>query len=319
MKILYVTGSWRGIKNILFEGQTEGMGMPAFVKPLKALLEAGNQVDIILIHKFDKFPEYNIKVNWIKPENIKATLKWEFGLKGRLTNDIKVRKLTENIISNGKYDFVYGHGSSSQAAARAAMKYKVPYGQRIYGSFLYSYIEKYGSILGSIRMFHDYKMFTNRQAFTLITNDGTKGDITYNLVNSGSGKSDMYFWLNGIDHMQELTDDQLNSYKNGLTDKPFLFHFARIQSVKGQDKAIELLNLLRKRGIDINLVFGGQCSDPDFKIYLEKKIKEYSLEDNVKFLGQVTRDEINALAKLSIASVLFYYSSSLGNCFHELL
>lgn len=320
MKILYVTGLWRGLRTILYEGQTEEMGMPAFMKPLKKLLGDGHEVDIFLIHKFDKYPEYNIKVSWISEKNIIDTYKWDLSLKGRFVNDYNVYKKTKELLKQKKYDIVYGHGDTSPAAAWAARKTGVPYGQRIYGSFLESHIRKYGKLVGSNRLIHDKWMFKNKQDFVLITNDGTKGDRTYEILNFGKKKpSDMYFWVNGVDPVTDYDPNDNYGIDTSSFDlnEPFIFYFARFQPEKGQLNAIEVLNILKEKGIKIKLVFGGQFSRSNYADLVKQKASEYGLEEQTVFLGQINKEQINALSKKAMVSAFFYYASNMGNCFHE--
>ena len=114
MKILYVTGLWRGLRTILFEGQTEEMGMPAFMKPLKKLLLDGHDVDIFLIHKLDEYPPYDCKVDWISGDNIVDTYKWDVSLKGRFSNDWHIYQKTKQLLQQKDYDIVYGHGDTGR-------------------------------------------------------------------------------------------------------------------------------------------------------------------------------------------------------------
>ncbi len=319
MKILYVTGLWRGLRTILYEGQTEEMGMPAFMKPLKKLLKDGNEVDIFLIHKFDEYPKYNINVSWISEKNIIDTFKWDLSFKGRFLNDLNVYLKTKALIKLKDYDIVYGHGDTSPAAAWAARKMGVPYGQRIYGSFLDSYIKKYGKFLGTNRLIHDKWMFKNKQDFVLITNDGTRGDVTYRIINKHKKRSDMYFWVNGVDAMPEIDKETIEKLrtKGVKFDEPFLFYFARFEEAKGQINGVELLKKLVEKGLDIKIVFAGQFSVPSYVNKVKELLSSYSLQDKAVFLGQIDRAEISVLAKKASASVFFYYASNMGNCFHE--
>ena len=67
---------------------------------------------------------------------------------------------------------------------------------------------------------------------------------------------------------------------------------------KGQKYVIKAINKLRKHGLDNYeywIIGGGD------KSYLEKFVKKYKLEDNVKFLGSLPHDEIfNKLKKVDI-------------------
>ncbi len=317
MKILYVTGLWRGLRTILFEGQTEEMGMPAFMKPLKKLLLDGHEVDIFLIHKLDEYPPYDCKVDWISGDNIVDTYKWDVSLKGRFANDWHIYQKTKQLLQQKEYDIVYGHGDTSPAAAWAAKKIGVPYGQRIYGSFLDSHIQKHGKFLGGNRLIHDKWMFKNKQDFVLITNDGTRGDRTYATLNSGKKKpSQMYFWINGVDPIADY--DPNDSYGLDMDlNEPFIFYFARFQPEKGQLNAVEVLHRLREKGVPVKLVFGGQFSRGNYVDSVRQKVQEYGLDEQTVFLGQINREQINALAKKAMVSAFFYYASNMGNCFHE--
>lgn len=70
-----------------------------------------------------------------------------------------------------------------------------------------------------------------------------------------------------------------------------------ITPTKGQRLSIEVVNNLRNRGYDVSLAIIGSVreGDDEFKAELDRKIKEYSIEDNIVFTGYRTDiDEIVA-------------------------
>lgn len=70
---------------------------------------------------------------------------------------------------------------------------------------------------------------------------------------------------------------------------------ALIQKLKKQHFTLELIKTLRENGYDAVGVFAGECREPEYMEYLEKKTQEYGLDNLVVFLGR--RGDIPDLLK----------------------
>ncbi len=73
-------------------------------------------------------------------------------------------------------------------------------------------------------------------------------------------------------------------------------HVALIQESKKQWFTLRLINALREKGYDAIGVFAGECREPDYMAYLERKVEEYGLKGQVTFLGR--RNDIPDLLKM---------------------
>ena len=75
--------------------------------------------------------------------------------------------------------------------------------------------------------------------------------------------------------------------------------FSRIEEQKGQHLAIEALNLLYEKNIQLLII--GHCMDDDYKSNLEKKCDQYGLIDRVKFIPFIDKpSEIMSVIDLVI-------------------
>ena len=87
-------------------------------------------------------------------------------------------------------------------------------------------------------------------------------------------------------------DGRASRARLGLQDKTILFSVSRLdasQQYKGQDRVIGLLLALRERGRDVVFVIGGSGDD---RSRLEALARDHGVADHVRFLGEVTNDEL---------------------------
>lgn len=318
MNILYVTTLWTGFAEVLFDGVVEPKGMPAFLLPLKELVNRGHNVDFILLHNNISFQNYNIKIDWIKEEQIIGQVYWNNNLIMKPINIINLYKKADNIIKNKSYDFIYAHGESATVSRLIAKKYNLPFGQRLYGTFLYDYIKKNGLIKAKIFHFLEYDAFKSEKDFLLITNDGSNGDRAYKVINKARTPSKFYFWHNGIERMHEIPREILDTEYERLNKEPFLFYVARIDRWKRQDEAIKILKMLNDRGYNFKLYIAGQIFNQKYYEELKNMIEELKLDRNVIFMGVINKEQINIMSKLSVCAFSLYDMCNLGNVFHEI-
>jgi len=322
MKILIVTDIWLGFKDILFEGCENPKGMPAFVNTMRQLIVQGNDIDFFLIYDFEPLPEYNIKVAWLKKEQIIGSLSWN--CKSNLEKPFKIielQKRIDKLLSNKKYDFIYAHGVHGSMLSKLAKKYGIPFGQRLYGSFLNDCINRRGKLYCKLRYYTEYKAFQNKKAFLLVTNDGSCGDKANQTINGDKAAFDFYFWTNGVDKVKEVPEQQLYDCKRefNIDETPFLFYAARVSRWKRQDRAIDILYKLKQKGYVFNLYIAGQLQEEDYYQELVTQAKELGVEKQVIFLGAISKTHINAMYKMATACFSLYDVCNLGNVFHEMM
>lgn len=321
MKILYITPPLYGFWECLFEGAVEINGLPSFNRPLRKLIENGNQVDIVLLHNMDQLPEFNIKASWLSQDIIKANLFYENRLHLRPFNIIKNRRIIGELLKRGEYDFVYGHGSASEIFRTVALKEGVPFGQRLYGTFMWDSIDKNGLIKTKIKHLIEYTSFKSKKSFLLVTNDGSRGDLVYKEINKNRSPFEFHYWINGVNFPQQLSSEELEEHKNKLVSKPFIFYVARFDEWKRQERAVRIIKKLKERGQDIHLYLAGppEKNNSNYFEYVMNLVKDLGVEKNVTYMGQIDAKTINIMCKLSLASLSLYDVCNLTNVFHEML
>ncbi|PNT91549.1 glycosyltransferase family 4 protein [Clostridium thermosuccinogenes] len=321
MKILYITPPLYGFWECLFEGATEINGLPSFNKPLRKLIESGHKVDFVLLHNIRNLPKFNIKASWLNEQQIKACLYYENKLYLRIPNILKNRRVVRDIIQRGGYDFVYGHGSATEIFRTVAQKQQVPFGQRLYGTFMWDSISKNGYIKTVMSHFIEYLSFKTKKSFLLVTNDGSRGDLVYEKINKKTAPYDFYYWVNGVNYLPEPTEEELHSFKASLASSPFIFYVARFDEWKRQERAVRILKALKDKNVDIHLYLAGppEKNNPYYFNYVMKLISDLNLEDSVTYMGNINSDTINKMCKLSVASLSLYDVCNLTNVFHEML
>lgn len=136
----------------------------------------------------------------------------------------------------------------------------------------------------------------------------------------GVRKEKIHIVYNSIDFDAIMKDSQ----KEPLTsppqkDKPFKILLpAQLLRTKGQHTAIEAARILEGRGLDFVMWLAGDVKmgvGDDYRLYLEKTISNYGLEDNVFLLG--IREDILALMRLSDIVILPTYTEGLPRTIEE--
>ena len=83
--------------------------------------------------------------------------------------------------------------------------------------------------------------------------------------------------------IKEMANEEVDLYKD--KKDTYVCTVGRLVEAKGIDIAVDICNDLIKKGYNIKW---GVCGDGDDRVKLEKKIKEYNLEDNFILLGSQT-------------------------------
>ncbi|AHM57289.1 hypothetical protein EAL2_c20080 [Peptoclostridium acidaminophilum DSM 3953] len=326
MKILYVTPPWPGFRECLFDGEIEPQGLPSFNKPLMGLVEEGHQIDFVILNSAYR-PEYkyenlNIKADWLKKSHIWDIVETDLSLQRRFVTYSNLKKSVKKALSSEKYDFVYAHGSSTSVVRMVAKKYNVPFGQRLYGTFLWDKIQKKGKKYVSIRHITEYRAFKTKKNFLLVTNDGSRGDLVKKVI-WGEKKPpfEFYYWINGVNKAPIIEDADIEEYSRTLVKKPFIFHVARFDSWKRQDRVVKIIAELKKRGRDIHLYLAGPNKTIGNSYFdsITKLIKELDIEDRVTYMGNIDIKTMNVMCKLAMASFSLNDVCNLTNVFHEML
>lgn len=320
MNILYVTSCWTALIDVLYNGQETINGMPAFTLVLKRLVEEGHSVDIIF---YDHFPEdsnrpLNIQLPWLKKVHILNRIqvakreKWAKPLfEFRLYREI--RKAVKDACRSRRYDIIYGHGHFAEAANSIAKKQGIPFGVRRYGDSFLNWIREKGLFYSILSEPVNYLCYKRKKAFVIATNDGSQVDKAVQMLNKRKTPYDFYFWLNGSPR------EQIPPQSVDVPGSPFLLYVARFVKSKQPHLAVELLNILKERGVTLPLLYAGQKDSPDVFQHVFELAEKYGLSPQVKYLGTLTKAEIMAYSQHATTCLSFYTPCNLGNVFIEYL
>ncbi len=326
-KILYVTPVWTGLRDILVDGATKASGMPAFVRPLQFMIEAGHSVDFVAAIA-DPCSIRPTEVRWLKNVNIYPIAYQPDGMTSRIRSILGVRKKVNQLLSKGSYDFVYGHGPLGALASMAANRQGIPNAQRLYGTFL---ADELSSPRWKIASRHplEYQSFRIKKNFLLCTNDGTRGDDVHRHL----AKKDAYefhFLRNGVDpfRFQDMgafqsplnSSGDSNPFGMDLNRAEFLIYPARLDRWKRQDRGIELLKWMHKLGYrNLHLICAGQTYDRDWKDELLRCAEQNGVSKFFHHLERLEAEDLTRAFQKSIAVLSFYDLSNLGNVVLEAL
>lgn len=315
MRILYVTPLWSGFRDILLDGAVNAKGMPAFINPLKRLVEQGHQVDIIIAAADVSEKDLNISVDWLDRTRI-VFVDWNIKGYKKVLSILELYSTINHILRENKYDFVYGHGSIGAIANMVANHHGINCGIRLYGTFLASEINRISRLQIAIRHPLEYMAFKLSKNFFLITNDGTKGDQVYNYLTNNRAKYKFCFMLNGVDLPEPMLKNETDLTQFQF---PFIIYPARITRWKRQHLAIDILKGLHNNGVPMNLYFAGHITDMDYWSEIEEEIANYGLTSFVSYLGTVDNTVLYSLYQNAVAVLSLYEISNLGNVLIEAL
>ncbi|UDN25714.1 glycosyltransferase [Aeromonas caviae] len=321
MKVLYLTPAWFGFEEMLYDGQREITGLPSFSYPLKALVEKGHEVDMIVIYT-DELRPLNIEAEWVSKINIVAFFKYELSLFKKVKSIFQYRRLVGKILDSGNYDFVYAHGSSPAVARSIVVKKGIPFGQRLYGTFLWSKIEKFGHFRVAVKHLVEYLSFTKEKSFLLATNDGSGADkVVRKIFPKNRLPYEFHYWKNGVSR-PSLTDRDLSSFSGVVArNKPFIFYCARFDDWKRQDRIVSVLNRLKDEGIILHAYFAGPFDTLGDRYYKEviELANTLGVIEQCHFLGSISKKEIFMYNKLALASLSLYDVCNITSVFHEMM
>ena len=91
----------------------------------------------------------------------------------------------------------------------------------------------------------------------------------------------------GAKNSEVCSQDIIKEYRNSLdSNESFMVGLVgRINEFKGQYLLIDAMQKLVSKGLDIKAFIVGNAMSPEYLETLKAKIRDYKLEDNVKFLG----------------------------------
>ena len=315
MRILYVFSLWTGMQNFFLKGEEKITGMPAFANVFFRLLENKN-IEKLYLLLFLRYKEISNNHNINIPLKFKNKLEIVpifYTNSYDLLFKIPISLLKGiMLVKKNKIDLIYGHGSIGALAGILSLFSKKPNIRRIYGTFLYKEI-KDSKI--SLFMKHplEYLAFSLPAKCVIITNDGTHGDAVFKKI--GNKGTMLIFILNGVDKSME---EKIKPVPFALPQK-YISYIARIDYWKRQHLAIEALNILKQKGLNIPLYIIGPTYNTKYYSFLKTLIEKYELTNFVYLIGALPREETWFILKNSYLTLSLYETSNLGNVFLESL
>lgn len=325
MRILYVTDAWHGFSEALFEGATSINGLPSFGRILEKLIIDGHKIDFIIIRN-EQPDKSDIKLNiglpWLKESQILGIIQYGQGNRSKIRALTSIVSCSFRVMKKKRYDFVYAHGLVAGYSIFAAMFFGIPFGQRLYGTFLWDEYRRNPNALGQLAFWKNYYntiAFRYRKAFLLMTNDGSRGDLVYDKVRRVGNKFTFLYWVNGVKRV-EMTQAQCNEvYQKHNINAPYIFYPARFDRWKNQDRVVRIVKRLHEEGFPVHCCFAGSVTVTDYYQEVVALVKEASLENYIHFLGNIEYHEIAALHRGAVASLSLYSVCNFTNVFHEMM
>lgn len=310
MRILYIAFENPALYTIL-DGMhdDELRGLPAFYHPFKILLERGNIIDILLIS--DRDFEV-ISSNHFNASNLHMLKIRNRGFVGSVEIPLRMMQRVRKLLKERHYDFVYGMGEGAYPGIAIANKMGVPCALRQFGTqemanVLETTLGKKARYLKALK---DYPYITlsmrGKMSFLLATNDGSRADIIYDLLGIQKKKFVFYFWRSGVQIPKILprVEFELQGEYPQAYDPMALSMINRIADVKRQDRAVQILGELHRRGYRFHLYFIGDVSSQSMLNATKKAAVDNKVTAFVHFEGSKTQDECRQYARNSFATLL---------------
>lgn len=138
----------------------------------------------------------------------------------------------------------------------------------------------------------------------LVGNNTGKNEIcTYYPIDERKIRTIPMFTPQDIFHLEP---DERILEKYGLEKNKFIYYPAQFWAHKNHIRIVKALKELKNRGINLICVFSGVGTRMKF---IKRKVSEFGLDSQVKFVGFITREEVCALYKNALALT---YASAYG-------
>ena len=317
MKILYVCGLSEGLRDLILEGRDEARGMPAFVYPLRTLLERGHEVSLVVVTRGPRTnSDLRIGVDWLRGCRVRF-LRAGGAMASLVLPYFELRAL----VRSEAWDFVYGHGSVGTLGCLAARANGVRCGMRLYGVLrMAREVERLPKVAVLVKHPLYYLAFTCPKALMIVTDDGSRGDLVHKALCRRAPWT-FHHWVNGV---ERITADPLalrtvrERYLDGW-EGPFLTYTARIDRIKQQHLALEILAAVLRQDSRVRLFLIGQVSDPSYAQELQAAARRGGIAEHVRFLGAVPRSAHLLLSRQAVATLSLNAHSNRGNTVIEAL
>ena len=310
MRVLYIAADNPAVDTILGGMHTETLGgLPAFYFPFRMLLDRGHTIDLLLYTPEEKTV---VESEHFKAENLIQIHPKNGILPGAVEYALQLSSAIRMLLSERKYDFVYGMSEGAHLAVREAAKCGIPCGLRQFGTQeMANVLEPIPSMTKRrLKALKDYTYITlsmqSKKSFLLATNDGSRADDLYDILGIKEKKFPFFFWRSGvyIPQTQPAVDYETQGSYPQTYDPMALSMVNRIADVKRQDRAVQILGELHRRGYPFHLYFIGDVSSQTMLDATNKAIEENGVADYVHFEGGKSQNECRQYARNSFATLL---------------
>lgn len=186
--------------------------------------------------------------------------------------------------------------------------FKIPYVSRFQGTILHPLMNRK---LWKLRYFPHYFSIKLKSNLTIMTDDGTKGDVVIGKLRGSLDK--VLFLKNGVDFkkynilnvssaVQKLATE-MSQFKNNFIS------VSRLQKWKRVDRSLEVYNIFKQHDNSSRFIIVG---DGEIKTNLERYVLDKNIQD-VVFTGGINADEVNYLLSCSNIFLSHYELSNVGN------
>lgn len=197
-------------------------------------------------------------------------------------SDMSVVNRLKDEIEKNNYDIVHCHGARANfVAIFLKNKINVPMLTTIHSDYKLDFKDNFYKRL----VFTTLNTFALKRFKYFIAISETFKDM---LVSRGFKKDRIYIAYNGIDLDKDIEvvpkDEFLNSYNIDPKDKTLITIVARLDKVKDHETFIKAAKEVLEKRNDCMFLIAGNGNDEE---RLKSMVKEFNIEENVKFMGFV--------------------------------
>lgn len=290
----------------------KGVGAPSFYKTLELYNNKGFSIYLYTTEKDCDISELqNVKIISI-PKLKAANKKYIYSINRTLNYFLHQFIFLYYFFKNKHYknvDLLYGYEIEFIPILHLLSKiFKIPYVSRFQGTILYPLMNRK---LWKLRYLPHYLSIKLKSSLTIMTDDGTKGDIVIEKLRGNLDKT--LFLKNGVDFKKYNilnVSSSIQELVNGMSQFQNNFiSVSRLQQWKRVDRSLDVYKQYKQYDNSSRFVIVG---DGEVKADLEKYALDKNIQD-VIFTGGINADEVNYLLSHSNIFLSHYQLSNVGN------
>lgn len=290
----------------------KGVGAPSFYKTLELYNNKGFDIYLYTTEKNCDINELK-NINIIKIPKLKATkIRYIYSFHRAFNYFLHQFIFLYYFLKNKHFknvDLLYGYEVEFIPILHLLSKlFKIPYVSRFQGTILYPLMNRK---LWKLRYFPHYLSIKLKSNLTIMTDDGTKGDVVIEELRGSLDKT--LFLKNGVDFkkynisnvsssIQELVNE-MSQFENNFIS------VSRLQKWKRVDRSLDVYNQYKQHNDSSRFIIVG---DGEVKVDLEKYVLDKNMQDII-FTGGINADEVNYLLFNSKIFLSHYELSNVGN------